>query len=126
MSPRVGIHNFRQILIVVVKWEPTRHTGLSIAKQRKRTGRAMRSTMHLMLMMINTPITHVALSWAHEAATTSLRVNLFDPGIVATRMRADAMPGEDRHTLAQPADIAPALADLCEPGETRHGEIIRL
>jgi len=69
---------------------------------------------------------HLALTWAHEAATTNLRVNLFDPGIVATRMRADAMPGEDRSTLAQPADVAPALADLCEPGETRYGQIVRV
>ena len=68
---------------------------------------------------------HLALTWAHETVTTSTRVNLFDPGIVATRMRADAMPGEDRSTLAQPADVAPALADLCEPAENRHGQIIR-
>lgn len=68
---------------------------------------------------------HLALTWAHEAATTNLRVNLFDPGVVATRMRADAIPGEDRSTLAQPADVAPALANLCEPGETRHGQIVR-
>ena len=68
---------------------------------------------------------HLALTWAHEAVTTNLRVNLFDPGVVATRMRADAMPGEDRSALAQPGDVAPALADLCDPGETRHGQIIR-
>ncbi len=67
---------------------------------------------------------HLALTWAHESVTTNLRVNLFDPGIVATRMRADAMPGEDRSTLAQPTDVAPALADLCEPSETRHGQIV--
>lgn len=68
---------------------------------------------------------HLALTWAHESVTTNLRVNLFDPGVVATRMRADAMPGEDRSTLAQPADVAPALADLCEPGEIRHGQRVR-
>jgi len=67
---------------------------------------------------------HLALTWAHESVTTNLRVNLFDPGVVATRLRADAMPGEDRNTLAQPADVAPALADLCEPSETRHGQVV--
>jgi len=67
---------------------------------------------------------HLALTWAHESVTTNLRVNLFDPGIVATRMRADAMPGEDRSALAQPVEVAPALADLCEAGETRHGQIV--
>jgi hypothetical protein len=54
-----------------------------------------------------------------------LRVNLFDPGTVATRLRGQAMPGEDASTLPQPADIAPALAVLCVPTETRHGELIR-
>jgi len=67
---------------------------------------------------------HLVLTWAQETMTTGLRVNLFDPGVVATRMRADAMPGEDRSKLAQPTDVAPALADLCEPGETRHGQVV--
>jgi NAD(P)-dependent dehydrogenase (short-subunit alcohol dehydrogenase family) len=69
---------------------------------------------------------HLVLTWAQEVATTPLRVNLVDPGTVATRMRAAAMPGEDPRTIAQPAEVAPAIAALCEPGETRHGECIRL
>lgn len=68
---------------------------------------------------------HLALTWAHESATTNLRVNLFDPGVVATRLRADAMPGEDRGTLKRPAEVAPALADLCEPAETRQGQRVQ-
>jgi NAD(P)-dependent dehydrogenase (short-subunit alcohol dehydrogenase family) len=68
---------------------------------------------------------YLALAWAGETRQTRLRINLFDPGPVATRLRAAAMPGEDPATLPQPAEVAPALADLCEPGETRHGEIIR-
>ncbi|MXP63747.1 SDR family NAD(P)-dependent oxidoreductase [Roseomonas sp. M0104] len=62
--------------------------------------------------------------WAQEVEKTPLRVNLFDPGVVATKLRAKAMPGEDPKRLAQPADVAPALAALCLPGETRHGETI--
>ena len=68
---------------------------------------------------------HLALTWAHETQTTALRVNLFDPGVVATRLRADAMPGEDPRNLPRPADVAPALADLCSPAETRHGQVVR-
>ena len=64
------------------------------------------------------------LTWAEETAKTNLRVNLFDPGIVATRLRAQAMPGEDPTKLLKPADVAPALADLCGPAETRHGTIV--
>ena len=52
-------------------------------------------------------------------------MNLFDPGIVATRMRARAMPGEDPAPLAKPEHVAPGLAELCMPGETRHGAVVR-
>lgn len=64
-------------------------------------------------------------SWADECETTSLRVNLFDPGRTATRMRATAFPGEDPRTLPTPAERAAALVPLCLPAETRHGEIVR-
>jgi hypothetical protein len=50
---------------------------------------------------------------------------LFDPGVVATRLRAEAMPGENRAALVQPTEVADEIAALCEPGETRHGEVVR-
>jgi NAD(P)-dependent dehydrogenase (short-subunit alcohol dehydrogenase family) len=58
---------------------------------------------------------HLVLTWADEVRTTRLRVHLFDPGPTATRLRRQAMPGEDPATLPRPADIAPALAALCLP-----------
>ncbi len=67
---------------------------------------------------------HLAMSWAQEVATTPLRVNLFDPGVVATRLRAEAMPGEDRRELAKPEDVAGPLADLCDPALTLNGQIV--
>jgi NAD(P)-dependent dehydrogenase (short-subunit alcohol dehydrogenase family) len=36
---------------------------------------------------------HLVLTWAQEVATRKVRVNLFDPGVVATRMRSNAFPG---------------------------------
>ncbi len=69
---------------------------------------------------------HLVLAWAEETRRTRLRVNLFDPGVVATRLRAAAMPGEDASTLPRPDQVAPALADLCAAAETRHGEVVRL
>jgi NAD(P)-dependent dehydrogenase (short-subunit alcohol dehydrogenase family) len=68
---------------------------------------------------------HLVLTWAQEVLITRLRVNLFDPGPVATRMRAAAFPGEDRTTLPTPEAVAPALAALCLPVEERNGALIR-
>jgi NAD(P)-dependent dehydrogenase (short-subunit alcohol dehydrogenase family) len=67
---------------------------------------------------------HLVLTWAAEVRETRLRVNLFRPGPVATRLRRQAMPGEDATVLPGPADVAPALAALCLPTELRHGEIV--
>ena len=67
---------------------------------------------------------HLVLTWAAELRDTNLRVNLFDPGVVASRLRGNAMPGENPSTLPKPASVAPALAALCLPGETRHGLIV--
>ena len=67
---------------------------------------------------------HLVLSWAEETRTTRLRVNLFDPGPVATRLRTQAMPGEDPTSLPKPEHVAPAIAALCFPMEARHGAIV--
>lgn len=69
---------------------------------------------------------HLAQSWAAEVAHTPLKVLLADPGPVATMLRANAMPGEDPATLAQPAEVAPGIAALCLPAETRHGVVVRV
>lgn len=68
---------------------------------------------------------HLVQAWAHEVQNTPLRVNLFDPGPIATRLRAAAMPGEDPATLPTPADVAPDLVALCEAAESRTGAVIR-
>ncbi len=62
--------------------------------------------------------------WADETDSTPLRINIFDPGRTATRMRATAFPGEDPRTLPTPQARAAALVTLCLPAETRHGEVI--
>ena len=69
---------------------------------------------------------HLVTTWAQEVEGTPLRVNLVDPEIVATKMRAAAMPGEDPATIPQPADVAPGIAALCLPSETRNGARVML
>ncbi|WP_158746758.1 SDR family NAD(P)-dependent oxidoreductase [Acidisphaera sp. L21] len=67
---------------------------------------------------------HLVLSWAHETEDTTCRVNLFDPGPVATRLRKEAMPGENPAKLRQPEDVADPLVALCAATEQRHGAIV--
>lgn len=67
---------------------------------------------------------NLVLSWAEEVRTMRLRVNLFDPGVVGTRLRATAFPGIAPHTLPRPETVAPALAALCLPSETRNGVLV--
>jgi NAD(P)-dependent dehydrogenase (short-subunit alcohol dehydrogenase family) len=64
-------------------------------------------------------------TWADETDKSALRINLFDPGRTATRMRAMAFPGEDPNTLPTPASVAERLVPLCLPSELRHGETVR-
>ena len=68
---------------------------------------------------------NLVLSWADEVENTALRVNLFDPGRTATRMRAQAFPGEDPNTLPTPDDVAGDLVTLCLPAFTAHGTLVR-
>ncbi len=67
---------------------------------------------------------NLALSWAGELSKTNLRVNLFDPGPMATKLRRAAFPGEDQERLPHPSTIAPAIVALCDLAERRHGEVI--
>jgi NAD(P)-dependent dehydrogenase (short-subunit alcohol dehydrogenase family) len=68
---------------------------------------------------------NLVLTWAGEIAFTPLRVNLFDPGPMRTRLRAAAFPGEEPASVPLPDEAAAALVRLCLPTETRHGEAIR-
>lgn len=67
----------------------------------------------------------LVLAYATEVRLTKLRVNLFDPGPLATRLRASAYPGERADALPAPASAAPALVELLLPGCARHGELAR-
>ena len=55
-------------------------------------------------------------TYAAELAITKAKANLFSPGPIRTRMRAQAMPGEDPMSLEPPEAVAPAILDLAAPG----------
>ena len=63
--------------------------------------------------------------WAEELRRTPIRINLIDPGVVRTRMRAQGFPGEDPQSLPPPESIAHLFVELASPGCQRHGETIR-
>ena len=66
---------------------------------------------------------NLARTYAAENATTNLRINVFNPGPVRTRMRAQAMPGEDPLTLDSPETIASSIVELCLPDMQASGKI---
>ncbi len=65
-------------------------------------------------------------TYAKEVENTypNLRVNLLDPGVVRTKMRAQAAPGEDPMTLPTPSQIAGAFVDLASDECRHHGEVV--
>jgi NAD(P)-dependent dehydrogenase (short-subunit alcohol dehydrogenase family) len=65
----------------------------------------------------------MARIYAAETATTRLRVNVFNPGPIRTRMRATAMPGEDPMTLDTPENVAGKIIDLCLPAYSQTGTL---
>jgi len=71
----------------------------------------------------NSAIDTMARTWAAENATTRLRVNLFDPGPVRTKMRASAFPGEDPATLPTPEQVAGKILALCVPDFAESGKL---
>jgi NAD(P)-dependent dehydrogenase (short-subunit alcohol dehydrogenase family) len=62
-------------------------------------------------------------TYAAETASTSVRVNLFNPGPTRTRMRAGIMPGEDPMTLPTPEQVAEKILELCLPSCSETGKL---
>jgi NAD(P)-dependent dehydrogenase (short-subunit alcohol dehydrogenase family) len=65
----------------------------------------------------------LARVWAHESASTPLRVNLFNPGPIRTRMRAAVFPGEDPMTLDTPEQVAEFIVPMCLPSWNESGRL---
>jgi NAD(P)-dependent dehydrogenase (short-subunit alcohol dehydrogenase family) len=61
--------------------------------------------------------------WAAETASTAIRVNLFSPGPIRTRMRATVFPGEDPATLDTPEQAAEFIVPMCAPAWSETGKL---
>jgi NAD(P)-dependent dehydrogenase (short-subunit alcohol dehydrogenase family) len=64
----------------------------------------------------------LARVWANETASTRLRVNLFNPGPIRTRMRATVFPGEDPMTLDTAEQAAEFIVPMCLPSWNETGK----
>ncbi len=51
----------------------------------------------------------LAMTYAEETKNAGVSVTIIDPGAMRTKMRAQAMPGEDPETLPKPEEITPLL-----------------
>jgi NAD(P)-dependent dehydrogenase (short-subunit alcohol dehydrogenase family) len=65
----------------------------------------------------------LAKTYANETAGSSIKVNLVDPGAMATRMRAEAYPGEDPAMLPKPDDVTEIFIRLAMTETDSSGEI---
>ena len=61
--------------------------------------------------------------WAAETESTAIRVNLFSPGPIRTRMRAIVFPGEDPMTLDTPEQAAELIVPMCAPDWSETGKL---
>jgi NAD(P)-dependent dehydrogenase (short-subunit alcohol dehydrogenase family) len=59
-------------------------------------------------------VEHLVRTWADELENTNIRATLVDPGAMRTKMRAEAMPGEDPTTLPHPSEIGPLIVELAQ------------
>jgi NAD(P)-dependent dehydrogenase (short-subunit alcohol dehydrogenase family) len=64
--------------------------------------------------------------YAGEITKTRVRANLLDPGVVRTRLRARAFPGEDPAYLPSPESVADAFVALAVPECVRNGELVEV
>ena len=66
----------------------------------------------------------LTLIYAAECNGTNVKANVFNPGKTRTRMRAEAMPGEDPMTLPAPEELTPMILELLSPECMRNGELV--
>jgi NAD(P)-dependent dehydrogenase (short-subunit alcohol dehydrogenase family) len=64
----------------------------------------------------------LVMAYAAETATTSVRVNLVDPGPMRTRLRAKAYPGEHKEKIPLPGDRTDLVLDLADAACRHHGQ----
>ena len=68
----------------------------------------------------------LAKTYANETSDSPIKVNVIDPGATATRMRAEAYPGEDQAALRTPEAVAEHFIPFATPDCTKTGQIVEV
>jgi NAD(P)-dependent dehydrogenase (short-subunit alcohol dehydrogenase family) len=68
----------------------------------------------------------LAKTYANETSDSAIKVNLIDPGATATRIRAEAYPGEDQTTLPTPEHVAESFVILAMAEWSETGQIVEV
>jgi len=63
-------------------------------------------------------------TYALEIEKSNLKVNILNPGVIRTAMRARAAPGEDPETLDTPADLMPLIIKICCSDFEANGKVV--
>jgi NAD(P)-dependent dehydrogenase (short-subunit alcohol dehydrogenase family) len=64
-------------------------------------------------------------TYAEEVAYSPLKVNILDPCVVRTAMRAEAFPGEDPASLPPPGSIVESFIELASPDFSKTGKTVK-
>ena len=71
-------------------------------------------------------LNQMVLTYAAENETSPLKANLIDPGVMATDLFKEAMPGVDLSKVPKPDDIAPAFLRHTAPEYQETGQLIKI
>lgn len=62
--------------------------------------------------------------YAAEIEHSAVRANIADPGVARTRMRMQAMPGENPDTLPDPSDVVDGFVTMAAHDYAKNGEVV--
>ena len=69
---------------------------------------------------------HMVKIWSMENQNNNLSISIINPGKTNTKMRKQAMPGENSNNLQNPKEVAEKMTDIILSNKIYKGEIIDL
>ena len=69
---------------------------------------------------------HMVKVWSMENKNSNLSISIINPGKTNTKMRKQAMPGENSNNLQKPKEVAEKIKDIIFSNKIYKGEVIDL